>query len=102
MTKILRYCFCILAVLCAAAIIPVGALVGWIYALLCAGGMTVFAALLLLVNDGNPFRRKPRHTDFMNSEQENAEILARRSAEERSDAGSQTTSAEDGFPPERD
>lgn len=102
MTKILRYCFCILAVLCAAAIIPVGALVGWIYALLCAGGMTVFAALLLLVKDGNPFRRKPRHTDFMNSQEENAEIIAQRSAQERSDAGSQTTSAEDGFPPERD
>lgn len=102
MTKILRYCFCILAVLCAAAIIPVGALVGWIYALLCAGGMTVFAALLLLVKDGNPFRRKPRHTDFMNSEQENAEIIAQRSAQERSEANHKATSSEDGFPPERD
>lgn len=93
MTKIFRYCFTILAVLCAAAIIPVGALLGWIYALFCALGMALFAVLLMLFKDGIPFRRKPRQTDFMNSDEENAEILAERekvgshSADDQADDG---------------
>ena len=97
MIKILKYTFCILAVLCAAAIFPVGALAGWTYAIYCALGMAVFAALLMLFKDGNPFRRRTlRQTDFMNSEEENAEILAERAnvaseAEDFEDTAEETT-----------
>jgi len=75
MSKILRIVFCILACLCVAATVVVGAVFGLLYCLIPLGCALVFAALMCLFKNEpwNRPKKQPR-TDFMNSEEENARI----------------------------
>ncbi len=72
MNGILRTVFCILAVLCAAAVFPVGVFVDWIYVIYLIVATVAFAFLMVV------FKRRAEQedvvtpkTDFMLSDEEN-------------------------------
>ena len=76
MRQIFQTVFCILAVLCVAAVPFLGVFLGWLYALVGVGGAILFACLTLWCKNGNPFRRPPEepHADYMNSDEENEKL----------------------------
>lgn len=78
--KILRIVCCILSCLCLAALVPIAIFFEW-WCLMCLFGAFIFGGLMFLfIRLGQP-KRGPR-TDFMKSEEENAEILQERKQRE--------------------
>ena len=73
MRKVLQTIFCILAVLSVAAVLLVGILAGWLYALIAVAAAILFACLMFWCKNGNPFRKPPEepHADYMNTDEEN-------------------------------
>ena len=76
MRNIFQIVFCILSVLSVASVFFLGAFLGWLYALIGVAAAILFACLMLLMKNGNPFRRPPEepHADFMNSDEENERL----------------------------
>lgn len=75
MFSVLKVICCVIAALCVAAVIPLGAIFGWIACVSALAGAIVFGTLTVWLKDGNPFRKKEeRKPDFMNSEEENEKI----------------------------
>lgn len=71
--KILKIVFCVLSCLCVAASVFLGAFLGWGWFFLAVGAAVLFgAAMFFIKKKSDPVERK---TDFMNSPEENAEIL---------------------------
>ena len=73
MRQIFQTIFCVLSVLSVASILILGILCGWLYAFIGVGAAILFACLMFLCKNGNPFRRPPEepHADYMNSDEEN-------------------------------
>ncbi len=70
--------FCLLSVACIVAAVFLGVFFGLLYCLIAVLGALVFAALMLLMKNGNPLHREKRETtDFMNSDEVNQAILSR-------------------------
>lgn len=74
MKQILRIIFCILSCLCIASAIFLWIYVGIWWFLLAVVLALVFAGLMLLCKEGNPFKKEPPKPDYMNSDEENEEI----------------------------
>lgn len=75
MFTVLKIICCIIAALCVAAVIPLGAIFGWAVCVSVLAGAVIFGALTFWLKDGNPFTKKEeRKPDFMNSEKENEKI----------------------------
>ena len=81
--KTLRVVFCILACLCVLAVVPVGIFFGW-YCLIFVALAGLFAVAMLFCKRASEPKAPPA-PDFMNSPEENAEILRRR--EDQDDRG---------------
>ena len=77
--KALRIIFCIIACLCVAGAVPAAVFLGW-YALLFVLGAVVFGVAMVIVKKATD----PKYvmTDFMNSEEQNAEIIRQRGEHE--------------------
>lgn len=79
MIAFLRTFFCILAVLCVGATIPLAIFLGTEYCLIAVGGAVVFALLMIFMKNGAfATFKKQKKTDFMNTDEVNAEILRTR------------------------
>lgn len=74
--SILRTVFCILAVFCVAAVIPLGIFFGWYCLLAIAAAFLFFGATLLAKRAAEP-KPLPK-PDFFNSEEENEKINEQR------------------------
>ncbi len=60
--------FCLLAVACVIAAVFLGVFLGLLYCLIAVLGAAVFTILMLLMKNGNPFRKPdPPKNDFMNA-----------------------------------
>ncbi len=73
MYKHLRIIFTILSAICIAAVIPVGALLGWSAAIYCALGALLFFLVMMIC--------KQKQISSEDSEQENTEISENTTAE---------------------
>ena len=73
MRQIFQTVFCVLSVLSVAAVLLVGILAGWLYALIAVAAAILFACLMFWCKNGNPFRKPPEepHADYMNTDEEN-------------------------------
>ena len=73
--KALRIIFCILACLCVAGAVPAAVFLGW-YALLFILGAVVFGVIMVIIKRATD----PKYvmTDFMNTDEQNAEIIRKR------------------------
>ncbi len=71
--KIFRIVFCVLACLCVAATVVIGALFGFLWALVCIAGACVFGILMML-SKGRSEPKPPASPDFMNTDEENEAI----------------------------
>ena len=81
MLKILRVASCILSCLCLAALVPIAIFFEW-WCLFCLLGAVVFGGLMFLFIRLAEPKPAPR-TDFMKSDEENAEILREREKREK-------------------
>ena len=78
--KVLRIVFCVLSCLCVAAVVPVAVFYEW-WCFLCVAGAVAFGGLMFLaIRLSTP---KVTPTDFMNSDEENAEILRKREEDKK-------------------
>ncbi len=83
MFSILRTVFCILSVLCVAAIFPMGIFLGWAYCIALAAAAVIFGFLMVFFKNGAHVKETPAPTtDFMNSDEENERILRERKEEQ--------------------
>ena len=78
--KVLQIIFCIISCLCVAGAVPAAVWLGW-YALIFVAGAVVFGVAMAIVKK----LTEPKYvmTDYMNSAEENAQILRERDGQNK-------------------
>ncbi len=72
----LRILFCVLAVLCVAAVFPVAIFLGWTYCIACIGAAVIFGCLMIFFKNKDTLPTQNLNApDFMNSPEENERLL---------------------------
>ncbi len=62
----LRIIFTVLSALCVAAVVPVGAFLGWVWAVLCALGAFLFYLFMRICKVNQEMQEaRPSHADFL-------------------------------------
>lgn len=75
MLQIHKIVCCVIACLCVAAAIPIGAIFGWVACVCIVAGAIIFGALTIWLKDKNTAANEDaRKPDFMNSAEENEKI----------------------------
>ena len=74
MLLFLRIAFTVISALCLGALIPVGAILGWTYAILCGLGAFLFFVLMLLCKQAQEQREQPQAGFLDNKENGKNEI----------------------------